>query len=79
MAPIRIFPTVGHGEQTRLIMLQLKVLICKCGTSVDGHAPRAVGVHKVTTLNHDMKSLSYFCLCLVVAFVLFLSLIYWCL
>ena len=30
LAPIRVLPAVGHREQARLVVLQLKILIGKC-------------------------------------------------
>ena len=55
LAPIGVLPAVGHREQARLVVLQLKILIGKCGTSVDGHATRAVSIHKVAPLRHDLE------------------------
>ena len=54
LAAVGVLPTVGHGQQARLIVLQLKILIGKCGSGVDGHAPGAVRIHKVAALDHDI-------------------------
>jgi hypothetical protein len=44
---------VGHGEQTRLVVLQLEVLIGELLT-VDGLAASAVTTGEVTTLEHEL-------------------------
>merc|ERR1719370_1258155 len=46
LAAIGVLSTVGHGQQTWFVVLQLKVLISKGGTSVDGHAPSPVAFTK---------------------------------
>ncbi len=52
-----IWSAVGHGEQTRSIVLQLKVLISKFFGAVDGSGSSAVAVDKVTSLNHKVPNL----------------------
>lgn len=44
---------VGHGEQTRLVVLQVEVLVGKLGT-VDGLTTGTVAGSEVTTLEHEV-------------------------
>jgi hypothetical protein len=45
---------VGHGEQTRFVVLQVEVLISELLT-VDGLATSAVTTGEVTTLEHEVR------------------------
>jgi len=54
LAAIGVLSTVGHGQQARFVVLQLKILISKRGPGVDGHAPSAISIHKVTPLDHEI-------------------------
>jgi len=46
--------SVGHGEQARLVVLQLEVLIGEL-LAVDGLATSAVTTGEVTTLEHELR------------------------
>lgn len=47
--------SVGHGQETRLGVLELEVLIGKLGT-VDGLSTSTVASSKVTTLEHKVRN-----------------------
>ena len=46
--------SVGHGQQARLVVLQLEVLVGEL-LAVDGLATRAVTAGEVTTLEHELR------------------------
>ncbi len=46
---------VRHGEQARLQVLEVKVLVGKRGAGIDGHAPRPVTVHKISSYINQKK------------------------
>lgn len=51
---------IGHGQNTRPLVLQLEVLVRKAA-SIDGLSPRAVVVGEVTSLAHEGRNHSVEC------------------
>jgi hypothetical protein len=47
LARVRYLAAVCHGEQARLQMFEMEVLVRKGGARIDGHAPCPVTVHKI--------------------------------
>ncbi len=53
LGSVGVGSSIGHGQETRTIVLQLEVLISKLG-SIDGLATSSVSSGKVTTLAHEL-------------------------
>lgn len=53
-ASLRVGASVGHGQQTGLVVLQLEVLVGEL-LAVDGLATGAVAAGEVTTLKHEVR------------------------
>lgn len=54
LASIRIGPRVGHGQQSRLVVLEREVLVCEFGRAVDVCGACAVTVEEVAALDHEV-------------------------
>ena len=60
LAAVGVEPAVGHGEETRFIVLELEVLVREGLGAVDGGAARAVAVEEITALDHEVGDLGVF-------------------
>lgn len=49
--------TYGHGQQSRLVVLQSEVLVCEFVCAVDGPRAGAVTINEVTALEHELFDL----------------------
>lgn len=53
LRPIGVWPGVGHGQKTNLVVLEFEVLVGEF-VAVDGFAACAVVVREVSTLKHEI-------------------------
>eukprot|EP00242_Pyramimonas_sp_CCMP2087_P013606 CAMPEP_0198198736 /NCGR_PEP_ID=MMETSP1445-20131203/2145_1 /TAXON_ID=36898 /ORGANISM="Pyramimonas sp., Strain CCMP2087" /LENGTH=219 /DNA_ID=CAMNT_0043868369 /DNA_START=142 /DNA_END=801 /DNA_ORIENTATION=- len=53
LTPVRVRPTVGHGEETWASVLGGEILVRKLG-SIDGCAARAIALQEVPALDHKI-------------------------
>lgn len=51
------FATYGHAEESGLVVLEVKVLVCKLLDPVDCHGTGAIAVEEVSTLDHEVLDL----------------------
>lgn len=54
LTAIGILAAIGHGQQTRRVMLQGEVLIRECSTAVDAQHPGTIAVDEVAALYHEI-------------------------
>lgn len=57
LRPVGIRPRIGHGQESRLIVLQREVFVGEALGAVDAGRARAVTVEEVASLAHELGDL----------------------